>query len=131
MQPLTTSIDANRSTRDKVLFTAHDLFYNAGVRATGIDRLIADAKVTKTTFCRHFPSKKNLILEFLELRHQNWLKWFNSRVDYYGNTPSAISRAIGVAIDGAILRAQFNQTAEQATEALEYLIKQLDHPLEH
>ena len=47
--------------RDRILHTAHDLFYREGIRATGIDRIIATAGVTKVTFYRHFPSKNDLI----------------------------------------------------------------------
>jgi AcrR family transcriptional regulator len=38
------------SARERILLTAHDLFYRDGIRGTGIDRIIADSKVTKATF---------------------------------------------------------------------------------
>ena len=53
--------DAKISVRDKILLTAHDLFYSAGFRATGVDTLIKASKVTKVTFYRHFPSKSYLL----------------------------------------------------------------------
>lgn len=62
--------------RNRILETAHDLFYRDGVRATGIDRLIAEAGVTKVTFYRHFPSKDDLVLAFLDYRHERWMGWF-------------------------------------------------------
>lgn len=62
--------------KQKILLTAHDLFYSQGIRATGIDKIIANAEVTKTTFYRHFSSKNNLIIEFLDYRHQLWMTWF-------------------------------------------------------
>ena len=37
------------SVRDKILRTAHDLFYSTGFKATGVDTLIKEAKVTKVT----------------------------------------------------------------------------------
>jgi len=91
---LSESISGSTSAREKILFTAHDLFYRDGIRATGVDRLIAESKVTKTTFYRHFPSKNNLILEFLELRHQNWLTWFEERLDQHGGTVQAIKPSL-------------------------------------
>jgi AcrR family transcriptional regulator len=94
MQKLSASITSSTPARDKILFTAHDLFYQNGIRATGVDRLITESQVTKTTFYRHFPSKKVLIMEFLELRHQNWLSWFNSRIEAHGSSPLAIAGAI-------------------------------------
>lgn len=62
--------------RQRILLTAHDLFYRDGIRATGIDRIINAAGVTKVTFYRHFASKNALIEAFLNYRHQQWLDWF-------------------------------------------------------
>ena len=56
--------------RERILVTAHELFYRDGLRATGIDRLIAESGVAKLTFYRHFPSKDDLIRTFLDYRHQ-------------------------------------------------------------
>ncbi|RQO60174.1 TetR/AcrR family transcriptional regulator [Variovorax sp. KBW07] len=62
--------------RERILLTAHDLFYADGVRATGIDRVIAASGVTKVTFYRHFPSKDDLVRAFLDHRHGVWMAWF-------------------------------------------------------
>lgn len=62
--------------RERILRTAHDLFYREGIRATGIDRIIAESGVTKVTFYRHFPSKNDLIRAYLEYRHELWMSWF-------------------------------------------------------
>jgi len=62
--------------RERILLTAHDLFYADGIRATGIDRVIAASGVTKVTFYRHFPSKDDLVREFLDHRHARWMAWF-------------------------------------------------------
>jgi AcrR family transcriptional regulator len=70
--------------RERILRTAHDLFYAEGLRATGIDRVIAEAGVTKVTFYRHFPSKNDLILAYLNLRHEQWMKWFTEALERYG-----------------------------------------------
>ena len=67
---------AERSARERILEAAHDRFYRDGIRATGIDRVIEEAGVTKVTFYRHFPSKNELVLAFLEFRHNNWMRWF-------------------------------------------------------
>ena len=64
------------SARERILATAHALFYRDGIRATGVDRLIAQSGVTKVTFYRHFPSKDELVRAFLELRHRRWMAWF-------------------------------------------------------
>ena len=62
--------------RERILLTAHELFYADGIRATGIDRVIAASGVTKVTFYRHFPSKDDLVRAFLEHRHGVWMAWF-------------------------------------------------------
>ncbi|MBC8948429.1 hypothetical protein Xets_01100 [Xenorhabdus sp. TS4] len=62
--------------RERILKTAHMLFYRDGIRATGIDRIIKESEVTKVTFYRHFPSKNDLILAFLDYRHELWIQWF-------------------------------------------------------
>jgi AcrR family transcriptional regulator len=49
-----------------VLDTATQLFYAGGVRAVGIDRIIAEAGVAKATFYKHFPSKDDLVLAYIE-----------------------------------------------------------------
>jgi len=78
------------SARERILLTAHDLFYANGIRATGIDRIIKHAKVTKVTFYRHFPSKHDLIIVFLEYRHQRWINWFTESIKRHGNTCDAL-----------------------------------------
>lgn len=67
---------ASLPARERILLTAHGLFYADGIRATGIDRVIAASSVTKVTFYRHFPSKDELVRAFLEHRHNLWMAWF-------------------------------------------------------
>ncbi|OKP01246.1 TetR/AcrR family transcriptional regulator [Xenorhabdus eapokensis] len=62
--------------RERILKTSHMLFYRDGIRATGIDRIIKESEVAKVTFYRHFPSKNDLILAFLDYRHELWIRWF-------------------------------------------------------
>lgn len=77
--------------RERILKTAHDLFYRDGIRATGIDRIIEEAAVTKVTFYRHFPSKNDLIKAYLEYRHELWMGWFIDAVNRYkGRTGFAL-----------------------------------------
>jgi AcrR family transcriptional regulator len=171
--------------RERILRTAHDLFYSDGIRATGIDRVIAQAGVSKVTFYRHFPSKNQLIFAFLEYRHQRWINWFVEALHRHGNTPDALlptlaewfdnggyrgcafintvvelgeqmpevtdisvrhkqdmvvaiasllpasahrqqlALAIALAVDGAIIRAQFDQSAAVALQALADILQAL------
>jgi AcrR family transcriptional regulator len=51
--------------RNRILATADRLFYAEGIRAVGVDRVVSEAKVTRVTFYRHFPSKDHLITAYL------------------------------------------------------------------
>ena len=48
-----------------MLSTASGIFYADGIHSVGVDRIIAEAKVTRATFYRHFPSKEDLVLAYL------------------------------------------------------------------
>ena len=54
--------------RERILEVADRLFYAEGVRATGTERIMADAEVAKATFYRHFESKDALVLAYLAYR---------------------------------------------------------------
>ncbi|MEW6677715.1 MAG: TetR/AcrR family transcriptional regulator [Pseudomonadota bacterium] len=77
--------------RQRILLTAHDLFYRDGIRATGVDRVIAESGVAKLTFYRHFPSKNDLVRAFLEHRHQRWMDWFSTALQRHGGTLRALA----------------------------------------
>ncbi|MFG1926102.1 TetR/AcrR family transcriptional regulator [Cryptosporangium sp. NPDC048952] len=55
--------------RDRILATASALFYTVGIRAVGIDRIIAEAGVAKATFYHHFPTKDALVCAYLTDLH--------------------------------------------------------------
>lgn len=54
---------------DKILAVASGLFFREGIRTVGIDRIIQEADIAKATFYRHFPSKEDLVLAYLNDRH--------------------------------------------------------------
>lgn len=54
--------------RDRLVATAVELFYRNGFNAVGLDRVIEEAGVTKTTFYKHFASKTELMVAAVELR---------------------------------------------------------------
>ncbi|MGV9341194.1 TetR/AcrR family transcriptional regulator [Streptomyces sp. NPDC003688] len=52
--------------RSRLLKTAGRLFYTEGIHSVGVDRIVAEAQVTRATFYRHFPSKESLVVAYLE-----------------------------------------------------------------
>jgi AcrR family transcriptional regulator len=54
--------------RERVLRTASKLFYAEGIRAVGVDRIAAEAGVSKMTLYRHYPTKDELVVAVLEAR---------------------------------------------------------------
>ena len=67
--------------RDRILETAQRLFYRDGFRAVGIDTIIAEAGVAKMTLYRHFASKDDLIVAYLEESNRQFWEWLNSATD--------------------------------------------------
>ncbi|MGZ6884362.1 MAG: TetR/AcrR family transcriptional regulator [Nocardioidaceae bacterium] len=52
--------------RQRILDTAFALFYARGLRAVGVDLIIAESGVAKATFYKHFPAKDDLVLAYLD-----------------------------------------------------------------
>ncbi len=60
------------SARERIVSTAYDLFTRRGVNDVGVDEVVEKASVAKTTLYRHFPSKEDLVIAFLEERERLW-----------------------------------------------------------
>jgi AcrR family transcriptional regulator len=58
--------------RDRILTVACDLFYREGIRAVGIDRIIAEAGVAKASLYANFSSKDELIVTYLTCLRDLW-----------------------------------------------------------
>ena len=69
-----TSLPPTDAARERILETAYALFSHRGVRDVGIGEVIDKASVAKATLYRHFPSKDDLVLAFLELREKRWTR---------------------------------------------------------
>jgi AcrR family transcriptional regulator len=73
--------------RDRIVDTAYDLFSRHGVRAVGVDRIVAESGVAKMSLYRHFPSKDALVLTFLQERERRWTNdWLRTEATRRGNT---------------------------------------------
>jgi AcrR family transcriptional regulator len=54
-------------TRQKIVETACRLFYAQGYNNTGINQVIEEAKVAKASLYQYFPSKEDLLIEYLRI----------------------------------------------------------------
>ncbi|MFJ6074442.1 TetR/AcrR family transcriptional regulator [Streptomyces sp. NPDC093065] len=52
--------------RARLLGTATKIFYAEGIHSVGIDRITAEAQVTRATLYRHFSGKEDLVLAYLD-----------------------------------------------------------------
>ena len=86
--------------RQRILATAYELFSRRGIRAVGIDEVVERAGVAKATLYRHFPSKDDLVLAFLDCREQLWTReWVEAEARRRGSTPEEQLLAIFDAFD--------------------------------
>lgn len=56
--------------RERLIAAGIELFYRHGFQAIGLDRIIAHAGVTKTTFYKHFEGKDDLVLACVRSRDE-------------------------------------------------------------
>src|SRR5580700_3759497 len=74
--------------RERLLEAAYGLFSRRGVQAVGIDAIIERSGVARQTMYRHFASKQDLVLAFLERREQVWTrKWLEAEVVHRATDP--------------------------------------------
>jgi AcrR family transcriptional regulator len=67
----------DKSARDRILETATELFYREGIRAVGIDTIIARSGVAKMSLYRNFASKDDLVVAFLQYRDGIYWQWWD------------------------------------------------------
>src|SRR5262249_2685619 len=84
--------------RHRILETADRLFYQEGVRAVGIDRIIAEAGVAKMSLYKPSPSKDDLILAVLQYREEGVLEFFRSAMERHGKKTKNPLRAFFAAL---------------------------------
>ena len=81
--------EAGVDARERIIRTAYELFTQNGLAAVGVDRIVAEAGVAKTTLYRHFRSKDDLIAEVLERHHQLWLQdWLEPETRKHSASPA-------------------------------------------
>src|SRR6195952_3288931 len=87
-QPSHSPDEGRDSGRERISRAAYELFSREGVRAVGVDAVIARAGTAKMTLYRNFPSKDDLILDFLRRRERLWTEeWLQRESRLRGERP--------------------------------------------
>src|SRR5690349_13123584 len=80
--------------RERILETAFALFYAHGIRAVGVDRIIAESGVAKATFYKHFPAKDDLVVAYLDRVDGIWSGQLHEAAEAAGPDPA--DRLVGL-----------------------------------
>ncbi|MEC3976091.1 TetR/AcrR family transcriptional regulator [Amycolatopsis sp. H20-H5] len=87
--------------RERALDAAYELFSRHGIRAVGVEAVVARAGVAKMTLYRHFLSKEELVLAFLERRETRWTdEWIRAGTTRLSATPAGRLLAVFDLFDG-------------------------------
>ena len=90
--------------RDRILDTATGLFYARGLRAVGVDTIIAESGVAKATFYKHFPAKDDLIAAYLDRVDEAWTGQLEAAARSAGPAPADQLVGLFDALDSACRR---------------------------
>ncbi len=74
--------------RERILETAFALFYARGIRAVGVDLIIAESGVAKATFYKHFPAKDDLVVAYLDKVDGIWTGQLHQAAGAAGPEPA-------------------------------------------
>jgi AcrR family transcriptional regulator len=81
-------MDTGSAARERILDAAYDLFSHKGIQAVGVDAIIERSGVARQTLYRHFGSKQELVLAFLEQRDQKWTRnWLHAEIQQRASDP--------------------------------------------
>lgn len=96
------------SARERIDQTAYELFSRHGIRAVGVDTIVARSGVAKMTLYRHYSSKDKLALAFLRRREELWTRgWLQEEVERRSRTPGECLLAVFDAFDKWFRRPDF------------------------
>jgi AcrR family transcriptional regulator len=83
--------------RERLIDTATRLFYEEGIHAVGVDRVIAEAGVTRATLYKQFGGKENLVLAYLTNEDEMLRAMFAAAGEAAGTGPDDL---LGAVVDG-------------------------------
>ena len=73
--------------RDEIVQKALEVFYQNGFHATGMDTIVSEIGISKTSIYKHFRTKEDLILAVLRLRDEHFRNWLYRRMEELADTP--------------------------------------------
>ena len=73
--------------RERILKVADELFYGRGLRAVGVDEIVARSETAKASLYAHFPTKDALIAGYLQQRSDDWKAHLESELERRGGAP--------------------------------------------
>ena len=121
------AVTENRDARERLLTAAYELFSREGVQAVGVDAIIERSGVARQTMYRHFRSKQDLVLAFLERREAVWtVGWLQAESARRADDPGQRLLAIFDVFDEWFRRPDF-EGCSFINVLLEY--PDPDHPL--
>jgi AcrR family transcriptional regulator len=82
------------SARERILATASDLFYREGIRAIGVDTVVEQSGVSKTSLYRVFDSKDALISAFAAEKNRLFWAWWDDVEQKHAEDPRALLDAL-------------------------------------
>jgi AcrR family transcriptional regulator len=107
--------------RARLLEAAYELFSRRGIQAVGIDAIIERSGVARQTMYRHFASKQDLVVAFLERRDQLWTRsWLQGEVEQRSDDPREQLLAVFDVFDGWFRTPEF--------EGCSFINVMLEHP---
>lgn len=74
---------------DRIRRSARDLFYHQGIRAVGVEAIVAEAGVTKPSLYRTFASKDDLAADYLRAYELEFWRRFDAAVEAHPGDPRA------------------------------------------
>ncbi|MDB6179398.1 TetR/AcrR family transcriptional regulator [Paracoccus sp. Z330] len=92
---------AKGTAHDRLLQAASSLFYDNGIGGTGIDAIVERAGVAKKSLYNNFSSKSDLVHQYLEARHAEWLDLYERRMAPAGTPQQRILAVIDAYRDHA------------------------------
>src|ERR1700733_2504277 len=80
--------------RDRIFDTACELFYRHGIRSVGVDAIANEAGTNKMSFYRSFPSKDELVAEYLREQEREYFEWWAAPIAVHAGDPLAQLHAL-------------------------------------